>query len=90
MKYRIIDLSCYTDEEIQNLEGGWYEDYDSGDVCYDFKDVHEFTSSLMYNLEVQTVDDDWVDVESAYKTAIANLLERGYCEVNGFGFEVYE
>lgn len=89
MKYRIIDLSCYTDEEVQNLEGGWYEDYDSGWICSNFRSVYDFIESLIYNIEVAE-DYDWEDVENARTTAIANLLERGYCEVNGFGFEVYE
>lgn len=89
MKYRIIDLSCYTDEEIQNLEGGWYEDYDTGSICCDFESVYEFIESLEYNIEVAE-DYDCEDVYNARTTAITNLLERGYCEVNGFGFEVYE
>lgn len=88
MKYRIVDLSCYSDDEIQNLEGGWYEDYDTGQVCYDFVDVHEFVDSLLFNIEEASSYEDYVDVNNAYKTAIANLLERGYCEVNGFRYEV--
>ena len=87
-KYRIIDLSW--DIDVDNLEGSWYADYETGEVCSDFDNVQEFTSSLLYNIEVAVEFEDWVDIENAYKSAISNLLEFGYCEVNGFSFEVYE